>query len=127
MYPKSYFYTKTHEYVKMEGNVGYIGLTHFAQDQLGDIVFAELPEIGREVRQGETFGVVESVKAVSDCYSPVSGKVVKTNDKVVDAPDLVNKDPHGEGWMIAVEIADAGELGNLMTGEEYEAFPKEPH
>jgi len=127
MYPKGYFYTKTHEYVKVEGKTGYIGLTHFAQDQLGDIVFAELPEVGREVKQGETFGVVESVKAVSDCYSPVSGKVVKVNEKIVDAPETLNKDPHGEGWMIAVEIAGMGELENLMTGEEYEAFPKEPH
>ena len=127
MYPKEYRYTKTHEYIKVEGHTGYVGLTHYAQDQLGDIVFAELPEVGRTLKQNEVYGVVESVKAVSDCYTPVAGKVVKVNGKLVDAPETINKDPHGEGWMIAIEIANPKDLETLIDGETYEAAPKEHH
>lgn len=127
MYPKDYYYTKTHEWVRIEGNIGYVGLTDYAQGQLGDIVFVELPEIGKQVKQNEVFGVVESVKAVSDCYSPVSGKVVKVNEKLVDSPETINQDPHGEGWIMAVELSDPSEIKNLMDGATYEASPKEHH
>lgn len=124
-YPADYKYTKSHEYIKVEGNVGTVGLTNYAQDQLGDIVFLELPEIGQEVKQGEPFGVVESVKAVSDCYSPVSGKVVAINDKLNDEPGTINADPHGAGWIMKVEIADPGELDNLMAIAAYEKHAEE--
>ncbi len=124
-FPADYKYTKSHEYIKVEGKVGYVGLTNYAQDQLGDIVFVELPEIGQEVTQFEPFGVVESVKAVSDCYSPVSGKVVAVNDKLNDEPGTINADPHGEGWIIKVEIGNAGELANLMDVKAYEKHAEE--
>jgi glycine cleavage system H protein len=124
-YPADYKYTKSHEYIKVEGNVGTVGLTNYAQDQLGDIVFLELPEVGQEVKQGEPFGVVESVKAVSDCYSPVSGKVVAVNDKLNDEPGTINADPHVAGWIMKVEIADAGELDNLMDIAAYEKHAEE--
>lgn len=127
MYPKEYRFSKTHEYVKVEGNIGYVGLSHYAQEQLGDIVFVELPDIGKKVKKNEVFGVVESVKAVSDCYSPVSGTVVKVNEKLMDSPETVNQDPHGEGWIMAVELADASDLDDLLDGEAYETAPKEHH
>ncbi|HHY75341.1 MAG TPA: glycine cleavage system protein GcvH [Firmicutes bacterium] len=119
-YPANLKYTQTHEYAKVEGNKAYFGITHYAQDQLGDIVFVELPEVGKEVKAGEIFATVESVKAVSDCYAPVSGKVVEVNENLTDSPDLLNKDPHGEGWICAVEIADPSELDKLMDVAAYE-------
>lgn len=119
-YPANLKYTKTHEYVRVEGNKAYLGITNFAQDQLGDIVFVELPEIGRELAAGEVFSTVESVKAVSDCYTPISGKVVEVNDKVNDEPELLNTDPHGEGWICAVELSDPGQVAQLMDVAAYE-------
>ena len=127
MYPKEFFYTNTHEYVKIEGKIGYVGLSQYASEQLGDIVFAELPDLGKTVKQNEVFGVVESVKAVSDCYCPISGKVVKVNERLIDAPETINSDPHGEGWIMAVEMSDPSEVKNLMDGVTYEALPKEHH
>ena len=124
-FPAGFKYTKSHEYIKVEGKTGTVGLTNYAQDQLGDIVFVELPEVGQEVTQGEPFGVVESVKAVSDCYSPVSGKVVAINEKLNDEPGTINTDPHGEGWIIKVQLADAAELGNLMDVAAYEKHAEE--
>ncbi len=124
-YPADYKYTKSHEYVKVEGNIGWVGLTNFAQDQLGDIVFVELPEVGQQVKQLEQFGVVESVKAVSDCYSPVSGKVVEINEMLNDEPGTINSDPHGAGWFIKVEISDASELDKLMDIKAYEKHAEE--
>lgn len=124
-YPANLKYTETHEYVKVEGNKAYLGITHFAQDQLGDIVFVELPEVGREVKAGEIFTTVESVKAVSDCYSPVSGKVVEVNDKVADTPEALNKDPHGEGWICAIEMSSPDDLKKLMDVAAYEKFAAE--
>jgi len=124
-YPADFKYTKSHEYIKVEGNIGWVGLTNYAQDQLGDIVFVEMPEVGQEVTQGEPFGVVESVKAVSDCYCPISGKVVEINEKLNDEPGTINADPHGEGWFIKVEIADMGELDNLMDIKAYEKHAEE--
>ncbi|HHY34193.1 MAG TPA: glycine cleavage system protein GcvH [Firmicutes bacterium] len=118
-FPADLKYTKTHEYARVEGNQVVVGVTDYAQDQLGDIVYVELPEIGREVKAGEVFSTVESVKAVSDCYAPVSGKIVKVNEKVQDSPDLLNKDPYGEGWIAVIEMKDPSELGNLMDQKAY--------
>lgn len=122
MYPKDLRYTKEHEWIRVEGDKGRVGITHYAQDQLGDVVFVELPAVGRSLRQMEAFGVVESVKAVSDLYCPVSGEVVEVNQELVRRPELVNQDPYGAGWMIVVKIQDAKELENLMTSEQYQAY-----
>ena len=111
----------------MEGNVGVIGITDFAQSQLSDIVYVELPETGTEVKQMESFGTVEAVKAVSDLYSPVSGKVIEVNQKVKDDPSIINKDPYGDGWLIKVEISNPDELNNLLSPEEYEKLISEEH
>ncbi|QUL98948.1 MAG: glycine cleavage system protein GcvH [Candidatus Fermentithermobacillus carboniphilus] len=124
-YPANLKYTKTHEYARVEGNKAYVGITNYAQDQLGDIVFVELPEVGRELKAGEIFATVESVKAVSDCYAPVSGKVIEVNEKIADSPELLNKDPHGEGWICAIEMSDPSELENLMDNVAYEKHASE--
>ncbi|MDD5131716.1 MAG: glycine cleavage system protein GcvH [bacterium] len=125
MVPKELKYSKSHEWVKQEGNNVVIGITDYAQEELGDIVFVELPKIGRQLKQQESFGVAESVKAVSDLFSPVSGKVVAINETVGKQPELVNKEPYTGGWMIKVEIAAAGELTGLMSAEAYEKLINE--
>ena len=122
MYPADLKYSKEHEWVKVEGKRGRIGLTHHAQKALGDVVFVEVPKVGRPVKQMEAFGVVESVKAVSDVYSPVSGAVVEVNATLETTPELINKDCYGAGWIIVVEIADPKELDTLMDVKAYEAF-----
>jgi len=122
MYPADLKYSKEHEWVKVEGKRGRIGLTHHAQHALGDVVFVEVPKVGRAVKQMEAFGVVESVKAVSDVYSPVSGAVVEVNATLETTPELINKDCYGAGWIIVVEIADPKELDTLMDVKAYEAF-----
>lgn len=131
MYPADLKYTKEHEWLRLEGNRGVIGITDFAQDQLGDVVYVALPAVGAKVEQMKTFGEVESVKTASDLYSPVSGTVTRVNERLVDqnrpdyAPELVNRDPYGEGWMIEVELSNPDEVNALMTAEEYEAqLPK---
>jgi len=125
MYPQDLKYSKEHEWIRVEGNRGTIGITHYAQESLGDVVYVELPEVGDEVKAGETFGTVESVKSVSDLYAPVSGKVVDVNDAVQDHPDLINKEPYGDGWMIVVEMSDPAELDQLMDASDYEKMVKE--
>lgn len=122
MYPQDLRYTKEHEWIRVEGDKGRVGITHYAQDQLGDVVFVELPAVGRSLRQMEAFGVVESVKAVSDLYCPVSGEVVEVNQELVRRPELVNQDPYGTGWMIIIKMKDPKELENLMTSEQYQAY-----
>lgn len=122
--PEGLKYTKEHEWVKVEGDKGRVGITHYAQDQLGDVVFVELPKKGRKLRQMETFGVVESVKAVSDLFSPVGGEVAEVNGELERKPELVNADPYGKGWMILVKIANSKELNNLLSASEYTAFLK---
>jgi len=122
MYPADLRYSKEHEWVKAEGKRGRIGLTHHAQKALGDVVFVELPKIGRAVKQMEAFGVVESVKAVSDVYSPVSGAVTEVNATLETKPELINQDCYGGGWIIMVEMANPKELDNLMDVKAYEAF-----
>lgn len=118
--PKELKYSKDHEWVKLEGNIATIGITDFAQSQLGDVVFVELPEIGAEFSAGEGFAVVESVKAVSDVYAPVAGTVTEANTTLADAPEVVNHDPYGEGWIVKLEVADESELGELMDSDAYE-------
>jgi glycine cleavage system H protein len=120
-YPDDLRYSKEHEWVRAEESHATIGITSFAADELGDIVFVELPEVGNSLAQFGTFGVVESVKAVSDLFSPVSGKVVEVNEALRDAPELLNSDPFGEGWIARVELADASELDALMDSDAYAA------
>jgi glycine cleavage system H protein len=122
MYPGDLKYTKEHEWIKVEGNRGRVGITHHAQNALGDVVFVELPKVGRQLRQMETFGVVESVKAVSDLFCPASGEVVEVNAALENNPELVNKDCYGAGWMIVVKMADQKQLGQLMDAKAYEAY-----
>jgi glycine cleavage system H protein len=122
MYPNDFYYTKEHEWIKVEGDEGLVGITDFAQHQLGDIIFVELPQVGAELATHQSIGVVESVKSVSDVYSPVAGRVVAVNDGLAEAADLLNKDPHGKGWMVRLKIKDKKELEGLMKASEYEKF-----
>ena len=122
MYPDDLKYTKDHEWVRVQGDRARVGITHFAQKQLGDVVFLELPEVGRVVKAHEVFGTVESVKAVSELFSPLTGEVLEANAALVAKPELVNSDPYGEAWMIAVKIADPKALGDLMDAAAYKAF-----
>jgi glycine cleavage system H protein len=120
MYPDDLKYNVEHTWLRVEGpNLGRAGITTYAQEQLKEVVFVELPEVGAEVVHMEPFGVIESVKATNDLYSPVSGRVVERNEILADDPGRVNKDPYGEGWMIVIEMSDPGELGRLMTADEY--------
>ncbi len=113
-------YLDSHEWARREDGTVRIGISDFAQDELGDVVFVELPDAGDEITKGDDFGVIESIKAVSDLYAPVSGTVTATNDDLVDAPELVNDDPYGEGWMLEVELDDESELDALLSPDEYE-------
>ena len=119
--PQDLRYSKEHEWVRLDGDTATIGITQFAQEQLGDVVFVELPEKGARVRQFSSLGVVESVKAASDIYSPISGEVVERNVKVIEKPELVNSAPYQDGWMIKVKLADKGELAKLLSPEDYRA------
>lgn len=122
MYPKDYRYTKEHEWVSVAGEVATIGITSHAQDQLGDVVFVELPQVSAKLHAGQTFGTVESVKAVSDIYSPISGDVVEINEELIDAPEKINEDPHGDGWLVKAKIANKAELDSLMSAEDYQQY-----
>ena len=114
-------YSQEHEWIRVEGDVGTIGITQYAQEQLGDVVFVEVPQAGRKVAKGEACAVVESVKAASDIYSPISGEVVERNVKVIEKPELVNTSPYEQGWMVKVKLADKGELAKLMSAQDYRA------
>ena len=120
-YPDDLAYSREHEWVRVDGGRATIGITSFAADELGDIVFVELPEIGAALSQFASFGVVESVKAVSDLYAPVSGEVVEVNDALRESPELLNADPFGEGWIARVELANRGELDTLLDADAYAA------
>ena len=122
MYPEDRRYTKEHEWVKADGERARVGITDYAQNQLGDVVYLELPEKGRLLKAGETFGTVESVKAVSELYAPVAGEVVEVNAELVKSPEAINTDPHGAGWMIAIKPADAGSVGALLDAKAYQAL-----
>ncbi|HKD15854.1 MAG TPA: glycine cleavage system protein GcvH [Candidatus Angelobacter sp.] len=123
-YPKEYKYTKEHEWIHPQGNTGLVGITDYAQESLGDIVFVELPKAGAVVGRGKSFGTVESVKAVSELYAPASGKVTEINQDLNQAPETINKDAH-RAWMIKLELSDPKELDSLLTAEQYEAYVAE--
>ncbi|HET9179614.1 MAG TPA: glycine cleavage system protein GcvH [Terriglobia bacterium] len=125
MYPEEFQYTKDHEWIRVDGETGTIGITDHAQKELGDIVYVELPKSGDTVTAAEIFGTVESVKAVSEIYSPVSGEVTAVNDKLQEHPELLNSDPHAAAWLIRVHLSDAQELGKLMSSEQYEKYIRE--
>jgi glycine cleavage system H protein len=120
--PEDNRYAKSHEYVHLEGNIGTIGITEYAQKELGDVVFVELPQVGSELEAGDELGSIESVKAVSELFSPVSGEVVEVNEALADNPALVNTDPFGDGWMVRIKVSDATEVDELMSAEEYDEF-----
>jgi|ERR1700761_4030730 len=121
-YPDTYKYTREHEWVHADGSEGTIGITDHAQHELGDIVFVTMPKVGSQVKKGETFGSVESVKAVSDIYSPVTGEVITTNELLSQRPETLNSDPHGDGWLIKVKLAAPDEMSGLMTASDYQKY-----
>ena len=121
-FPEGLKYSKEHEWVLVEGKVAIIGITEYAQQELGDVVYVELPEIGEKLVKDDPFGAVESVKAVSDIYAPVSGAVTEVNDALPDNPETINDDPYGDGWMIKVEMTDSDDLKDLMSAEEYAEY-----
>ena len=121
-HPADLRYAATHEWVRVEGDRAVVGITDHAQHELGDVVYLDLPKVGQTFRAGAAFGTVESVKAVSDLYAPVSGEVVEVNEALSDKPELVNTDPYGDGWMIKVRLSDPSEMDVLMTAEEYEEY-----
>lgn len=124
-HPNDRTYSNEHEWVVADGDVVTIGISDFAQDQLGEVVYVDLPGEGDSVSAGDTFGEIESVKSVSELFAPVTGEVIAVNDSLDDSPETVNQDPHGEGWMIKVRLEDASELDALMSAEEYDAFVTE--
>lgn len=123
--PEELYYTKEHEWARVEGNVATVGITDYAQSQLTDIVYVELPEVGKEVKQMEPFGTIEAVKTVADLYAPLSGKVIEVNEKLKEDPGLVNRDPYGEGWIIKIEMSDPEEVKNLLSAEDYKKLIEE--
>ena len=125
MYPPEFLYTKEHEWIRVDESVGTIGITEYAQKELGDVVFVELPAAGAKVKTGEVFGTIESVKAVSEIYAPVSGEVIEANAALTGAPETVNSDPHGAAWLIKIKLADPAEVSGLMDAAAYQAFVSE--
>jgi len=121
-YPETFKYTKEHEWVRLDADHGVIGITDHAQLELGDIVFVDLPKVGTKVTKGQAFGSVESVKAVSDIYSPVSGEVTAANETLTKSPEKLNEDPHGEAWLITVKLSSPDELNDLMSAADYEKY-----
>ena len=124
-FPKDLKYTKDHEWARVDGKVALVGITDFAQEKLGSIVFVELPPNGKSVKKGETVVTVDSVKAVAEVYSPLSGQVEESNGSLRDTPEFINQDPYGQGWMVKIKISDPAEVGTLMTPEAYQAFVAE--
>ena len=121
MYPDDLKYSKDHEWVRMDGNIAQIGVTMFAQDSLGDVVFVDLPDVGTAIGQFDKFGEIESVKAVSDLFSPIAGVIVETNPGAIENPETVNADPYGLGWLVKIEVSDPDQLDSLMDSETYES------
>ena len=121
MYPQDLRYTVEHEWIRVDGKTGVVGITTYAQDQLGEVVYVDLPKVGSVVVKDKTFGAVESIKTASDLFAPVSGTVVAVNDRLTDQPELVNQDPYGDGWMIAIEVSDPAHIDPLLTAAQYEA------
>ncbi len=118
--PANLKYTKEHEWIRLEGEVAFVGITDYAQSELGEIVFVEVETVGETLREGKVFGTIEAVKTVSDLYLPVDGKIIEFNHKLEDAPELVNDDPYGDGWMVKIEISDPTQLNDLLSAAEYE-------
>lgn len=117
--PADLKYTKEHEWTRIEGNIATIGVTDFAQSELGDIAWLEMPEVGDETKIGETFGTIEAVKTVEDLYAPISGKIIEINSELLDSPELVNDDPYGRGWIVKLEISDEAEITKLLSADDY--------
>jgi glycine cleavage system H protein len=122
MYPEEFRYTKEHEWVKAEGGIGIVGITDHAQQELGDIVYVDLPKVGTTVEKGKTLGSVESVKAVSDIYSPVSGEVLEINESLTTKPEKLNEDPHGAAWLVKVRMSNPDEVKQLLSSSDYQAY-----
>lgn len=122
MYPSEYRYTKEHEWINVDGESATVGITHHAQDQLGDVVFVELSAVGAKLQVNGSFGTVESVKAVSDIYAPISGDVTEINEILIDKPEILNTDPHGAGWLVRLKIFDKTEIDALMSAEQYAEY-----
>ena len=120
--PENLYYTSDHEWIKVEGNTGWVGVTDFAQHQLGDIVFVDVATVGETIAEGETFGTIEAVKTVSDMFMPLESEVIEFNSALNDEPELINKDPYGEGWIVKVTIADTSKLKTMLTFEQYKAL-----
>lgn len=118
-FPENLKYTKDHEWIRVEGNTGVVGITEYAQGELGDVVFVELPQIGKQVKHGDSFGTIEAVKAVSDLFAPISGEVIEINSELEKAPELVNKDPYGKGWMLKLKITGISEIAELLDANSY--------
>ncbi len=120
--PENLLYTKDHEWIRIEGDTGYVGITDFAQGELGDVVFIEIETLGETLKKEEVFGTIEAVKTVSDMFMPVGGEIVEVNPALEESPDVVNKDPYGKGWMIKIRLSDLSEIDNLMKAEDYKAI-----
>ena len=118
-FPENLKYTKEHEWILVDGDTGTVGITEYAQGELGDVVFVELPAVGKAVKQGDAFGTIEAVKAVSDFYAPVSGSVVEVNQELAQTPEIVNKDPYGKGWMVKIRVGNPAELSSLLNAHAY--------
>lgn len=125
MYPNDYLYSKEHEWVRVEDDVCILGITEFAQTELGEVVFVELPEAGQVFDSGDEIGTIESVKAVAEIYTPLAGEILEINDAVVEDPEILNEDPHHEGWLVKIRFSSADDIKSLMNAEEYEKFIKE--
>ena len=125
IYPDDLKYTREHEWIAVRGSVGTVGITHYAQSELGDIVYVELPAVGSQVVAGEEFGTVESVKAVSEIFAPASGEILEVNGQVGANPESINKDPYGEGWLVKIKLAEAGDADALMTAQQYRKYIEE--
>lgn len=124
MYPNEYKYSRDHEWVRVEGDVVVLGITEFAQRELGDVVFVELPQVGNSFDAGDELGTIESVKAVSEIYTPVSGEIIEANDSLNDEPEQINTDPHGDGWLVKIRMRNPGEISSLMDAATYEEYIK---
>lgn len=122
--PDDLHYSKDHEWVRVDGAIAIVGITDYAQDSLGDVVYVELPKVGDDFAANESFGSVESVKAVSEVFSPITGEIIATNETLADTPEKVNQDPYGDGWMIRVKMSNPGEVDSMLTAAEYEDFTK---
>ncbi len=121
-YPDNYKYTKEHEWISVDGDVGTIGITHHAQEELGDVVYVELPAVGEQIQSGQSFGTIESVKAVSDLFAPVSGEVTEAHEGLIDQPELVNEDPHAGAWLVRIRLSNPAEVDGLMSATDYRSF-----